>query len=72
LIAVLRVSLLLQVASKANNVVNNFIHVPFKLEECLTFGLAICVDSFLYAVTFLPLRFLLSGILAFTTYVYPR
>lgn len=61
-----------QVASKANTVVNNFIHVPFKLEECLTFGLALCTDSFLYAVTFLPLRVFLSALLAFTSFVYPR
>lgn len=52
--------------------VNNFIHVPFKLEECLTFGLALCTDSFLYAVTFLPLRVFLSALLAFTSFVYPR
>jgi len=51
---------------------HNFLHVPVKLEECLTFGHAICIDSFLYAFTFLPLRVLLSAYLAFTSFIFPR
>jgi len=48
------------VIAKADTVVQNFLHVPLQLEECLLFGLAVCVDAFLYAVTVLPLRVLVS------------
>jgi hypothetical protein len=61
-----------QVTSKADTVVHNFLNVPQNLEYCLAFGLFICFDSFLYVLTFLPLRFLLSAVLAFTSFVYPR
>ncbi|KAK9461986.1 eukaryotic membrane protein family-domain-containing protein [Lipomyces oligophaga] len=36
----------------------SFLLVPFSLEKVLFFGFLTCVDSFLYAFTILPLRFL--------------
>lgn len=37
-----------------------FISVPGKLESLLNFGLLVCVDSFLYMITILPIRFVWS------------
>ncbi|EWM28452.1 hypothetical protein Naga_100636g4, partial [Nannochloropsis gaditana] len=45
-----------EVTAKADGVVQNFLHVPAQLEECLAFGLVVCIDAFLYALTVLPLR----------------
>lgn len=38
--------------------VYNFYQVPFQLEKFLTFGFLVCLDSFLFYFTFLPLRIL--------------
>jgi len=38
----------------------NFLHVPQKLERLLAFGYIICLDSFLYNLTVLPLRLFIS------------
>jgi hypothetical protein len=37
-----------------------FIIVPGKLESILNFGLLVCVDSYLYMITILPIRFIWS------------
>ncbi|CAD6887275.1 unnamed protein product [Tilletia caries] len=37
--------------------VSNFMAVPFAVEKCMLFGMAVCLDSFLYTFTILPLRF---------------
>jgi hypothetical protein len=34
----------------------NFLAVPFKLERLICFGWFICLDAFLYVITFLPIR----------------
>jgi phage-related holin len=41
--------------------VYNFVQVPFQLERLLFFGVLVCVDSFLFLVTFLPLRLFVTG-----------
>lgn len=48
-----------------------FIKVPSKLESLLFFGLAICTDSFLYVLAFLPLKCLWSCICLFCTILRP-
>jgi hypothetical protein len=40
-----------------------FVRVPWQLEYLLNFGFYICVDSFLYIITVLPLKFLWSILL---------
>jgi hypothetical protein len=40
-----------------------FVRVPSQLEYLLNFGFLICIDSFLYVLTVLPLRFLWSLLL---------
>ena len=40
-----------------------FVRVPWQLEYLLNFGFYICIDSFLYIVTVLPLKFLWSILL---------
>ncbi|KAK0550120.1 hypothetical protein OC846_003074 [Tilletia horrida] len=37
--------------------VSNFMAVPFAVEKIMFFGMAVCLDSFLYTFTILPLRF---------------
>ncbi|KAK0559734.1 hypothetical protein OC844_004213 [Tilletia horrida] len=37
--------------------VSNFMAVPFAVEKIMLFGMAVCLDSFLYTFTILPLRF---------------
>lgn len=40
-----------------------FIKVPPKVESIMSFGLLVCVDSFLYMITILPIRFVWSCLL---------
>lgn len=40
--------------------VTNFIAIPFWMEKIILFGFAVCLDSFLYTFTILPLRFLVA------------
>jgi len=40
--------------------VRNFFNVPLKLEKFLLYGLLICLDSFLFIFSFLPVRCLLA------------
>jgi hypothetical protein len=40
--------------------IHNFLHVPYKLETLIEFGFVICLDSFLFVLTFLPLRVFFS------------
>jgi hypothetical protein len=44
--------------------IHNFLHVPYKVEELIQFGFFICLDSFLFVLTILPLRVLYSLCLA--------
>ncbi|PWZ03801.1 DUF747-domain-containing protein [Testicularia cyperi] len=37
--------------------VTNFISIPFWMEKIIMFGFIVCLDSFLYTFTILPLRF---------------
>lgn len=37
--------------------VTNFIAIPFHMEKIMLFGFFVCLDSFLYTFTILPLRF---------------
>jgi len=48
-----------------------FLRVPSKLESLLLFGLAICADSFLYVITFLPLKCVWALLCLFCTIVRP-
>ncbi|CAN0050001.1 unnamed protein product, partial [Hapterophycus canaliculatus] len=36
--------------------VRNFLTVPRQLERLLLFGMLVCLDTFLYVTTFLPIR----------------
>lgn len=38
----------------------NFLDVPFKVEELIVFGFFVCLDSFLFVLTFLPIRVICS------------
>ena len=49
-----------------------FLRVPFNLEKLLFFGLAICFDSYLYVLTFLPLKFLWSIFRLTMTIINPK
>ena len=40
--------------------IQEFLRVPFRVEVLLMFGLLVCVDCFLYVLTFLPLKFIWS------------
>jgi hypothetical protein len=51
------------VDTQVNRTVKNFLSVPRQLERLLFFGLLICLDTFLYVPTFLPLR-ILGGLTA--------
>jgi hypothetical protein len=42
-----------------------FVRVPSQLESLLTFGLCICVDSYLYILTMLPIKFVWAVTLLF-------
>lgn len=56
--------------------VANFLSVPYQLEKLLLFGFCICLDSFLYTFTILPIRILIalwhSVLLFFTLGKWPR
>ena len=38
----------------------NFLTVPRQLEKLLLFGMLVCLDTFLYATTFLPIRIVIG------------
>ncbi|CAN0343226.1 unnamed protein product [Discosporangium mesarthrocarpum] len=42
--------------TQVNKTVRNFLTVPCQLEKLLLFGMLVCLDTFLYVTTFLPLR----------------
>ena len=44
----------------ASESIKNFLNVPLKLFRLIFFGYFICLDSFLYIFTFLPIRILFS------------
>ena len=52
--------------------IQEFLRVPFRLEPLLMFGLLVCVDCFLYVLTFLPLKFIWSMICLCLTIINPR
>lgn len=43
--------------------ISNFLHVPYKVEELIEFGFFICLDSFLFVLTILPIRLVYSLVL---------
>jgi len=45
--------------------VYNFIQVPFHLEKLLLFGFLLCLDSFLFLFTFMPIRIVIALIALF-------
>ena len=49
-----------------------FLRVPFNLEYLLFFGFAICIDCYLYVLTFLPLKFLWSIFRGTMTLFFPK
>ncbi|KAN0065053.1 hypothetical protein ACQY0O_001548 [Thecaphora frezii] len=40
--------------------VTNFIAIPFWMEKIIMFGFVVCLDSFLYTFTILPIRFVVA------------
>ncbi|CAG8446103.1 9287_t:CDS:10 [Ambispora gerdemannii] len=40
--------------------VTNFLTIPIAMEKLMIFGVCLCLDSFLYTFTFLPLRFIIA------------
>jgi uncharacterized membrane protein YgcG len=48
--------------------IDNFISVPWELEKLLFFGFIITLDSFLYTITYLPIRFFLATLLLIDEY----
>ena len=40
--------------------IDNFLSVPYKLECLVTFGCFVALDSFLYVITYLPIRFIFA------------
>jgi len=49
-----------------------FIQVPGQVEHIMGFGIFICVDSFLYMITVLPIRFVWSCFLLLLTFVWKK
>ncbi|CAG8549729.1 4016_t:CDS:10 [Ambispora leptoticha] len=41
--------------------VTNFLTIPIAIEKLMIFGVCLCLDSFLYTFTFLPLRFIIAS-----------
>ncbi|CBJ30283.1 conserved unknown protein [Ectocarpus siliculosus] len=48
------------VDTQANRTVRNFLTVPRQLERLLLFGMLVCLDTFLYVTTFLPIRIVIG------------
>lgn len=46
--------------------VENFLNIPATLEATLLFGWLVCLDSFLYCFTILPIRFAKAVVAIFT------
>ncbi|PFH52090.1 hypothetical protein AMATHDRAFT_74569 [Amanita thiersii Skay4041] len=46
--------------------VSNFLNIPLAMEKIIGFGFVLCLDSFMYTFTIMPIRFLLAFI-RFTT-----
>ncbi|KAF9038267.1 DUF747-domain-containing protein [Hymenopellis radicata] len=40
--------------------VSNFLNIPIAIEQIMSFGFLLCLDSFLYTFTVLPIRFVLA------------
>lgn len=51
--------------------VSNFLQVPLAIEKIIGFGSLVCLDSFLYIFTILPIRSLLAFFALGSTYVSP-
>lgn len=45
--------------------VSNFLNIPLAMEKIIGFGFILCLDSFLYTFTILPIRFALATIRCF-------
>ena len=48
------------VEQKAVDSIENFLAVPIHLESFISFGWVVCLDAFLYVLTFLPIRFIFA------------
>lgn len=54
---------------QANRTVRNFLTVPRQLERLLLFGMLVCLDTFLYVTTFLPIRIVIGVVSAVVSFV---
>jgi hypothetical protein len=59
-------------SSAATENIDNFLNVPASLERLLFFGTFVCLDVFLYVLTFLPVRIAYSLTLLLKTLFYPK
>ncbi|KAJ3029529.1 hypothetical protein HK097_005779, partial [Rhizophlyctis rosea] len=48
--------------------VQNFLNVPYELEKFMLFGFLICLDSFLYIFTILPVRIIIAIVTLFRSF----
>ncbi|KAG1826454.1 DUF747-domain-containing protein [Suillus variegatus] len=48
--------------------VSNFLNIPLAMEKIIGFGFILCLDSFLYTFTILPIRFALATIRCFLNF----
>jgi hypothetical protein len=69
----LRVGLLMTdpPSEPAGERVSNFLQVPLAIEKIIGFGSLVCLDSFLYIFTILPIRSLLAFFALGSTYLSP-
>lgn len=51
--------------------VSNFLQVPLAIEKIIGFGSLVCLDSFLYIFTILPIRSLLAFFALGSAYISP-
>ncbi|KAG1735114.1 DUF747-domain-containing protein [Suillus paluster] len=51
--------------------VSNFLSIPLAMEKIIGFGFILCLDSFLYTFTILPIRFMLAAIRFFLNFFKP-
>lgn len=58
-----------EVDTQVNKTVKNFLTVPRQLERMLLFGMLVCLDTFLYVTTFLPIRIVIGLVSALVSLV---
>jgi len=62
----------MKAAKETDATLEEFLCVPTRLEILLFFGFAVCADSFLYVLTFLPIRFCFSLLRLLFTLVWKK